>query len=311
VVVVRHGFSLGAGQGLVLSVLAVVLVVLAALGWRGLKRAVHLGAYDDGLFLARLSLFPLPVVGIAVLVLALQGRSIPWTVALVPAAVVLLFLPQLLLLTPAAQAWPDRVLLRRGTRVADADEAARLPGLRPHTCGGFAHAYPAQACQVTAVHDPHRSGWRVAYTCATCGAPAEQLGVTLRAGEPPGLGGSDLWWLGEQADQVCQSAPTEVDGRIVVHPLAPAALDDEPLAWCAWALRRGVRETERLLELVPEGADTVPGMRTAGRAVPVDQVTRAFRRDTIEQALSRRRGWLASFEAEGRRRAAAVPPVGR
>ncbi|WP_133379015.1 hypothetical protein [Klenkia marina] len=310
VAVVLPGFSAGFWQGLFSCLLGIILFTLAGLGWRGVKRTVHLGSYDDGFFLARLSLIGLVVVGVAAIALVAQGEEMPWTMALVPAGVAFLWLPWVLLQNDAARAWPQQVELRRGVRVADAEQAACLPGVRVHTCGAFGYAYPAQPPEVVPVHDRHGSGWRVRYTCGACGEPAEQLGAALREGETPELGGSDLWWLGEQADQVCQSAPTEVDGRLVVRPVSPAALDDEPLVWCVRALRGGVRVTQQLLALVPEGADKVPGMRTAGRTVPVDQVTRAFRRDTLEQALSRRQGWLASFEAEVRRRAGAVPPVG-
>ncbi|MEI4272836.1 hypothetical protein TEK04_13990 [Klenkia sp. LSe6-5] len=303
VAVVVRGFSVGFGQGLFSILFGIILFTLAGLGWRGVKRTVHLGSYDDGFFLARLSLIGLVVAAVALVVLATQGETLDWSFALLPAAVAFLWLPWLLLQNGPARAWPQRVELRRGTRVADVADAVLLPGLRAHTCGAVGFAFPAQPARVVPVHGGYRPGWRVSYTCSACGQPAEQLAM---AGEPSGLGGADLWWLGEQADQVCQTAP---DASLQASLTAPRTLDDEVLGRAVSAMRRGVRATEQLLDLVPEGKDAVAVMSRAGRAIPAGHVTTAFRRDVVERELSRRRGWLAALETEVQRRAGSAPPV--
>jgi hypothetical protein len=287
--------------GVVLALVKTVLLggipfMLAALAWRGCKRALHHGSYTEAFFLARLLLFACGAV-LAFLLWYVYGDGNPQeTSMLVPFAfLAVAWAPMLPLQARSAKEWPDRVLLRGGPQVRGRRELAFLLEARPHSCG-----VPLPVDRAVEVADEEGRGWVWRGPCPACGieavhvfglreadAPAPEDAWGL--GRPGSLGGGDLWYLGERF-----ALPAGLD-------LAQLPTPELDASWTS-ALA-AVQVTEDLLALVPRGRDAVPPWRRTGRPVPLTTPGEVFGRARIEARLAERRAALVAVEAERGRRA--------
>jgi hypothetical protein len=260
---------------------------LAALAWRGTKRSLHVGQYSEGFFIARLTTMACGVIGVFLLWwVYLEGNPQEDSMLVPFAALAVLWSPALFLHTPAARAWPDRVLLRRGIGVTDAAEAQVVAAARDHSCGT---TVPLGPHQLQPVSDDSGTGWVLDWTCAGCGRPVQHLFRRLQPGEPSEVGGGDWVFLAAQGDAAagvdpCSASPEQLDQA---HFLAAAA----------------VRATEGNLALVPDGKDAVPAWRRTGRPVTLRFPPSEFTRAVLDRRLAERRAVLGHIEREVARRA--------
>lgn len=289
----------GVALALVKTVLfAGTLLLLAGLCWRGVKRALHVGSYAEGLFAARLVLLANGAFLLFLLwYVQRQDGELSASMLVFPAALVLAWLPVLPLRARAATEWPDRVLLRRGPSVRSRRELAMLLTARPHTCG-----QPLPVDGMAEVRDDEGRGWAWSGPCPSCGQDTLQVARLReadaadpadpwawgRAGSRPALGGGDLLYLGDRL---------------------AAAAEGDPGTWSVEQLQAGqalladaVQATEQLLSLVPAGKAAVPFRQRWGRPPGVGDPD-AFSRVRLEARLAERRGRLAAVGAELARRA--------
>ena len=286
--------------GLVKTVLfAGTLFLLSALSWRGVKRALHLGSYGEGLFVARLVL----IANVGFLVFLLwytysQGEELAASMLVFPVALAVAWAPMLPLQAQGAKDWPARVLLRSGPSVRSRRELAMLLTARPHACG-----QPLPVDGMVEVSDEEGRGWAWRGPCPTCGLDTVQV-VGLRAddaadpadpwawgraGSRPALGGSDLLFLGDSFASLAAGDP--------------AGWTDDQLR-AGQALRIGaVQATEELVSLIPAGRGAVPFGLRFGRPVPIGD-PEVFGRSRLEERLAQRRTALEQVEQELGRRTA-------
>jgi hypothetical protein len=263
-------------------------LLLSALAWRGTKRALHAGQYADGLFVARLTTMACVVIGGFLLWWVYQEGNAQEASMAVPFVVLaVVWLPAAFLALPAARAWPDRVLLRRGIAVADAAEAQVAAAARPHGCGTTP---PLGPHRLVPVADDAGTGWALDWRCETCGQPVDLLLRQTRPGERSGLGGGDWVYLAQQGDQAAV--------------IDPGTADPDQLSLLHFRAAAAVRATEGTLALVPTGKDAVPAWRRTGRPVPLTLPPAEFTRPVLERRLAERRGVLARIEHEVARRTA-------
>ena len=262
--------------------------LLSALSWRGTKRALHAGQYDDGLFAARLTTIICGVIGAFLLWYVFVDGNEQEDSMLVPfIALALVWLPVLPLLAPSARAWPDRVLLRRGADVHAEEDARLVAAARAHTCNSTP---PLMPHQLVPLRDDSGSGWALDWTCQRCGQPTNTLFRLVAPDAPVGVGGGDWMYLSEEG--ATRAAATDP---------ATAAPERLPmLHFDAWV---AVRATEHLLALIPDGKESVPGRRRIGRPFPVMTPVENWTRPVLEQRLAERRATLARVEQEVARRA--------
>jgi len=260
-----------------------VLVLLAALAFRGLKRVVHLGSFSEGFFPARLLTIACVVTGLFLVKYVLvDGEPTDPTMVVPFVALAVAWAPWPLLLLGSAQAWPSRVRLRWTRPARDADEAVLVALLAPHTCRGGPLPWPWAVDPVLAETGP---GWRVHGACPRCGSPVD---VTSRAAETAreGIGGGDLHALSRRVAPLADEQPGMVAG-----------LDDGQLAVLRARSAVGVAVHERLLALVPAGAEVVPARLRTGTPLPLMTPETDFGRAALQQAADRHRAFLAAADA--------------
>ncbi|MEI4270307.1 hypothetical protein TEK04_01105 [Klenkia sp. LSe6-5] len=293
-VAVRYAVSIAGGDWPLLGKLAGgfllcgVLVMLAALAVRGAKRVVHLGSFSEGFFPARLLSVACVVTGLFLVKYVLvDGEPTDPTMVVPFVALAVAWAPWPLLLLPSAQAWPRRVRLRWSQPARDVEEAGLLALLAPHPCRG---GPPPWGYATDPVQAETGSGWRVHGTCPWCGAPVD---ATTRAAETAreGVGGGDLHALARR------TAPPEGE-----QPDVATRCDDVQLELLRCRSLVGVAVHERLLALVPPGADVVPARLRTGTPVPLMTPETAFGRAALQQEAERHRAFLAAADAEVVRR---------
>lgn len=264
------------------------LYVLAALAYRGIKRVVHLGAYSEGFFLARLLAIGCTITGLFLVKYVLvDGEPTDPTMVVPFVALVIAWAPWPLLLLPSAQAWPERVRLRWSRPARDSSEAFLLFYLSGHRCPLGVPPWTYAIDEITSATGP---GWRVHGACPRCGtALSATFGTALIPAE--GVGGGDLHTLAQHLSPGPGETPQDV-----------VRLDDHQLDLVRFRSGEGVVVHERLLALVPEGKDKVPSRRRTGTPLPLMTPETAFERGTLEQRLELHRGFLAAAEAEWVRR---------
>ncbi|WP_157518933.1 hypothetical protein [Modestobacter sp. Leaf380] len=270
------------------------LFLLSALSWRGVKRALHSGDYQQGFFVARLATVVCGVIG-AFLLWYVYGDGNPQEPSMLAPFVVLAvaWLPVLPLQARAAREWPSRVLLRGGPAVRGVRELAMLLEARTHTCG---RPLPVQG--MTPVADSGAQGWAWNGPCPACGVGVVQV-FSLRAadaadpadpwawgrpGSAPALGGGDLLYLADRFD--------------VLAGGDPATWSVEQLENARTLLIGSVQATGELLALVPQGKAAVPLMKRFGRPVQLVGDPEQFTRVRLEQRLGERRSRLQAVQAE-------------
>ncbi len=278
-----------------------LLVVLSALAWRGVKRALHFGAYEQGLFVARLTTVAcVAIAGFLLWYVVSEGNPQEPSMLVPFVVLALVWLPALPLQAPSAKAWPDRVLLRSGPEVRSRRELGFLLDARPHSCG-----VPLPVDGAVEVADEEARGWVWRGSCPACGRSAVHV-FRLRAadapdaadplawgrvGSAPALGGGDLLYLG--------------DAYAVPAGLDPAALSEDELRASWVRALASDQATEQLLALVPAGKVAVPVWRRTGRPVPWTTPGERFSRADVQARLGERRDVLQRVEQEWARRAPA------
>ncbi|MCO7221991.1 hypothetical protein [Klenkia sp. PcliD-1-E] len=265
-----------------------VLFLLSALSYRGTKRVLHLGSYSEGFFPARLLTVACVVTGLFLAkYVLLDGEPTDPTMVVPFVALAVAWAPWPLLLLPSAQAWPRRVALRWSRPARDADEALLLALLAPHPCPGGPAPWPYAVDPLVTGTGP---GWRVHGPCPRCGQPVD---VPVRAPEVPadGLGGGDLHALRTRTAPAAGDAPDAVP-----------RLDDGSLALLRARAATGVTVHDRLLALVPDGADTVPARRRTGTPVPLLTPEAEFSRSTLQRGRELQAALLSAADAELARR---------
>jgi hypothetical protein len=263
-------------------------LLLSALAWRGTKRALHAGQYAEGLFVARLTTMACVVIGGFLLWWVYQeGHAQEGSMAVPFVVLAVVWLPAAFLALPAAKAWPDRVLLRRGIAVADAAEAQVVAAARAHSCGTTP---PLGPHRLVPVADDSGTGWALDWRCETCGRPVDLLLRQAGPGERSGVGGGDWVYLAQQGDEAAR-----VD---------PATAPDDQLPLLHFRAAAAVQATEGNLALIPPGKDAVPAWRRTGRPVPLTAPPVEFSRPVLERRLAERRAVLARVEHEVARRSA-------
>ena len=275
--------------------------LLAALSWRGVKRAVHHGQYSEGFFVARLTTMLCAAIGVFLLwYVEIDGE--PWddTMVVPFIALAVVWLPALPLQTRAAREWPERVLLRRGAPVRGLLEVHLWLDARTHECG---QSLPVAARELVPAADEQGSGWTVSVPCPACGLPYTALfrhrvdaapspATPTALGAPgthtTGLGGGDLMYLAEQYQVLPDADLTQV---------VDAELGD---LWSRATI--AVQLTDELLALVPAGKNAVPAMRRWGRPTPMLHPVQEFERATLERRRADRQAAVVRVEQEIARR---------
>lgn len=285
-----------------------ILLGLAALAWRGVARAVHVGDTTGLYFPARVVGFLcVPIGGFLLFWTQVRGNPAEASMAAPFLFLALTALPLPLLAVPAVRRWPLEVLLRRGPTVRSRLEATAFLEARPHRCG---RVVGVGAGELQPVQDAERTGLVLRGVCGHCGLPFDYVfadaaePARARADDPlalgargsrSALGGGDLHHLGKTL-----AVPRDLD---------PAAATTEDLQRVLVRGAVAVQATVSLLELVPRARKGVPIWRLSGHVVPLGESTRELTRSVLTARLEERRASSEQVYAELVRRGVPAPPL--